>query len=570
MHSSLAAAIRRQVSILDVVQQYVQLTQSGTEYKGLSPFTQEKTPSFFVSPEKGVYYCFSTKTGGDVISFVMEAEKLDFKEAVQFLAKKYRIQTSEKEKNEYDTYNSYITLHKRLSKTLQYLLYHHPESEKARAYLHNRGITEASIQLFEIGYAPRDPQWMVGFLKAKGYSEDFLKKAGIIGRYKGAFFRHRIMFPLINQQHEYLGFGGRLLGDRGPKYLHSPETIVFKKKRFYYGLNHAVEAIKTTKKVYLVEGYFDVIACHQAGITNVIAPLGTALGREALQLLLVYTDTIVLLFDADEAGLRAAIRVANIAIELEITIRGVLMPENVDPAELVQTQGSDAFRKILDQEGDIFVLILAYTVKKFNNNMGAIYSNIFPFISQLQSEVKQSECLVKFADYIHRKQEDVEYDYRQYLYNKKIPSQLKKQQGHIRQQISAELVLAATNWHYFSRLREDVNVDDYEREGDKKLFYIMEDVFRTIEKNTHEFSTLVQAAIDDEGIKQRILESIFHASDFALGMKIIEDSIQQKQKKRFKRRRRSLIEDYDIETEHVIADEITMLNKKVDNITQNK
>ncbi len=573
MASPLANAIRANVSIVDVVSNYVQLTRSGEEFRGLSPFTQEKTPSFFVSPTKNVFYCFSTKKGGDVISFVMEVEKIDYRESLRFLAQKFGIEVSEGDTREYQSYSELVEFYKRLTKTFQHFLLRDPMGGRARAYLKERGLTEKSLEAFQLGYAPGNTNTLIDFLSKRGFSNDFLFSAGMLNKHRQSFFRNRIMFPLVNQMHEYLGFGGRSLDEFGPKYLHSRESMVFKKKKYLYGFAMAREAIKSKDKVYIAEGYFDVIACHQVGIKNVVASLGTSLGNDTIEILLPYTKNIVLLFDSDRAGVGAAIRAMNASIEHGVELQGVLLPQGADPADIIQASRKAELLEILEDEQDIFELLLAYNTKKHENAYGALHKEVFSLIYSIESQVRREDCLAKFAVLLDKKVESVQYDFSRYTSGQRGVKRDEVQSSELA--VDMELLHSATDRRCFARLREDVSADDYRNKESKGLFYILEETFRETPSDEKDFVIAVQKKIENNSIRDRIMRMLVKPYDFEKKMLDIEGGIQKIRKERYIKEKEKLIKmvatvsktESSAEYQRIWA-EITELTKTIDQLNK--
>ncbi|RPJ07052.1 MAG: DNA primase, partial [Spirochaetaceae bacterium] len=305
--------ITEKLDIVDIVADYVPLTRKGNRYWGLCPFHTEKTPSFSVTPEKNIYYCFGCHKGGGALSFIMEMEKLPFVEAIKLAAKRAGVEIQLEEEREGSLKrDAYCELYKRVAGSMNHILLHSDQASQARKYLQSRKLSEEIIGMFDLGYAPAEREWLFNFLEKKNYSPDFLSKTGLFSKGKGSYFSNRIMFPISTAQDEVIAFGGRALVEGGPKYLNSPETAFFRKRNSLFAINLALPAIKKEGSVYLVEGYMDVIAMHAAGIANCVAPLGTAFTREQAAFLKRYAEKAVLFFDTDEAGIKATLRTIEI------------------------------------------------------------------------------------------------------------------------------------------------------------------------------------------------------------------------------------------------------------------
>ena len=329
--------IKSRLSILDVISERVSLKKSGKSYKGLCPFHVEKTPSFYVDPVKGVYHCFGCGASGNLFTFVMETEGLNFKDAVEYLAKKIGITIE---------YGSGADKRTPLLRILEFVSIYYvkqlegSKGKVARDYLQSRSVNQETIEKFNLGYAPPSGVDLINESKKQGYDETLLTKAGLImvssdGR-KYDMFRNRLMFPIMDTMGRSVAFGGRALSpSQTPKYLNSPETEVFKKGELVYGYPQSREAIRDMGYVFVVEGYMDVIMMHQAGYKNTVAPLGTALTEKQAKRLRKVTERAVLLFDGDEAGLNAIKRCIPTMLSAGLIPEIALLPEDTDPAQLV-------------------------------------------------------------------------------------------------------------------------------------------------------------------------------------------------------------------------------------------
>lgn len=344
-----------QTDILSLVGEYVTLKRSGSEYKGLCPFHGEKTASFFVSPEKGVYHCHGCKAGGGVINFIMEAEGLLFPEALEFLARRAGMQIPDRivGDNGYDRAKQEKLL--AINKAAGYFYYQclrSPQGQSAMGYLVDRGLSEPILQAFAVGYAPNQWGVLTEHMQGLGYTEEDLREAGLvaIGKESGKpyeIFRNRVIFPIINLKKEVIGFGGRIMDNGQPKYMNSPDTLVYNKSKNLFGLNLA----KKTKggMGILAEGYMDAIALHQAGFDGAVASSGTAFTQGQAHLMKRYFKTVVLCFDNDDAGRSATERAIPLLCEAGTPVRVMQLTEAKDPDEYIKNHGADAFRHVLGQ-----------------------------------------------------------------------------------------------------------------------------------------------------------------------------------------------------------------------------
>ena len=338
--------------IVDVVGSYVRLTKrSGSNLFGLCPFHSEKTPSFSVSPDKQIYHCFGCGKGGGVINFIMEIEGLTFPEAAEFLAKRVGMAMPEQEDNrEAKKRRRMLELNRDAAKFF-YSCLSGPGGGPALDYMAKREITPATAKRFGLGYAPDTWDSLMKAMKELGYSEYELFDAGLVrkGKNGGHYdaFRSRLMFPVIDVRGDVIGFSGRILGDGEPKYMNSPETLVFNKSRNLFGLNLAKKS--KSGHIILAEGNIDVVMMHQAGFDSAVASLGTSLTPEQARLISHYTREVIIAYDSDGAGKKAAQRAIGLLDKLDVKVKVLSMSGAKDPDEYIKTKGADAFRNLLDK-----------------------------------------------------------------------------------------------------------------------------------------------------------------------------------------------------------------------------
>lgn len=353
--------VRSRNDIVDFISTYVSLKKKGNSYFGLCPFHNEKSPSFSVSRDKQMYYCFGCGAGGNIYTFLMEYENFSFPEAVRFLAERAGMELPEEElddeaKRQMDEKARLREMNKLAANYFYYLL-HQKRGEKGLAYLKNRGITDETIRKFGLGYADIYKDDLYRFLKSKGYSDEELKNSALvtIDERRGGSdkFWNRVMFPIVDVNHRVIGFGGRVMGDGTPKYLNSKETKLFDKSRNLYGLNFARSSRK--KEIILCEGYMDVISMHQAGFTNAVAALGTAFTSGHGTLLKRYTENVILSFDSDEAGQRAILRAIPILKDAGLTVRVLDLTPYKDPDEFIKGLGGEALEERIQKAMSSFM-----------------------------------------------------------------------------------------------------------------------------------------------------------------------------------------------------------------------
>lgn len=353
--------VRTKNDIVDVVSQYVKLTRKGSSYFGLCPFHNEKTPSFSVTPAKQMYYCFGCGAGGNVFNFVMEYENYTFGEALSYLAQRAgvelpKIEYSREAKEKAERKALLLEINKKAAQYFYYQL-RREGGKSAYQYLTGRGLSEETIKKFGLGYSDKYSDDLYKYMKVKGYSDELLRESGLFNadERRGMYdkFWNRVIFPIMDVNNRVIGFGGRVMGDGKPKYLNSPETKIFDKSRNLYGLNVA----RTTRKNHLIlcEGYMDVISMHQAGFTNAVASLGTALTSGHASLLKRYTQEVLLLYDSDEAGIRASLRAIPILREAGVNAKVVSLKPYKDPDEFIKNMGPEALEERLLNASDSFL-----------------------------------------------------------------------------------------------------------------------------------------------------------------------------------------------------------------------
>ena len=363
--------VRQKNDIVDVVSQYVKLTRKGSSYFGLCPFHNEKTPSFSVTPGKQMYYCFGCGAGGNVFNFIMEYENYTFGEALKHLADRAgvelpQIEYSKEVREKAQERAELLEINKQAAQYFYYQL-RTEKSAQGYQYLTGRGLSEETMRKFGLGYSDKFGGGLYQFLKSKGYGDDRLRESGLfnVDERHGMYdkFWNRVIFPIMDVNNRVIGFGGRVMGDGKPKYLNSPETKIFDKSHNLYGLNVA----RTTRRKYLIlcEGYMDVISMHQAGFTNAVASLGTALTSGHASLLKRYTQEVLLLYDSDEAGVRAALRAIPILREAGVNSRVVNLRPYKDPDEFIKNLGAEAFEERLEQASDSFMFRVSIAESEF-------------------------------------------------------------------------------------------------------------------------------------------------------------------------------------------------------------
>lgn len=352
--------VRMKNDIVDVISGYVKLQKKGSNYFGLCPFHNEKSPSFSVSPAKQMYYCFGCGAGGNAITFVMEYENYSFSEALKVLADragvKLPVQEYSKEAKAQEDLRAVLLEINKLAASYFYYQLKNPQGELGYKYLRDRQLSDETIVRFGLGYSNKTSDDLYRYLKGKGYDDGILKQTGLVSiEERGTYdkFWNRVMFPIMDVNNRVIGFGGRVMGTGEPKYLNSPETKLFDKSRNLYGLNYA--RLSREKYILICEGYIDVIALHQAGFTNAVASLGTAFTVQHAQLLKRYTDKVILTYDNDGAGIKAALRAIPILKEVGMSIRVLNMQPYKDPDDFIKNLGADVFEERIKEARNSFL-----------------------------------------------------------------------------------------------------------------------------------------------------------------------------------------------------------------------
>ena len=402
--------IRQRNDIVDVISGYVKLQKKGSSYFGLCPFHNEKSPSFSVSRQKQMYYCFGCGAGGNVITFIMEYENYTFAEAVRLLAERAgvdipEVEYSKEAREKADLKATLLEINKLAAKYF-YAQLKTEHAKHAHTYLTRRGLSEETITAFGLGYSNKYSDDLYKYLKTKGYSDELLVKAGLISASeKGVYdkFWNRVMFPIMDANNRVIGFGGRVMGDGEPKYLNSPETEVFDKSRNLYGLNRA----RTSRKSYFLicEGYMDVIALHQAGFNNAVASLGTAFTPGHAALIKRYVNEVYLTFDSDGAGTKAALRALPILKEAGITAKIIRMDPYKDPDEFIKNLGPEAFEERINKARNGFLFSLEVLERDYDmtspEGKTSFFNEAAKRLTEFDEEIERNNYIEAVAEKYH-------------------------------------------------------------------------------------------------------------------------------------------------------------------------
>ncbi len=441
----LVEEIVSRIDIVEIIAESVSLKKKGKDFWGCCPFHPEDTPSFAVSPDKQVFYCFGCQSGGNVITFLRKKDNLSYYEAISLLAERVGVHLDEgadsasrqqyrNEKQRFQRLNELAT------NFFHETLRHSAEGETAREYLDTRGVNQESIFRFRLGYASESWDALLKHLTKQGFSPAELERYGlVVARNSGGYydrFRQRLMFPIADQTGQVLGFGGRILGEGNPKYLNSPETRFFDKGRLLYGIHLARPTIQEKQQAVIVEGYMDALMCQQNGITNVVASMGTALTTAQIQLILRYAPRILLAYDSDSAGQNATLRAIELIRGLGGRVRVVSLFEDKDPDECIKNHGAERFRDLLSEAQDF----LAYKLQK-QLSKGAprtaeekmlILTEFWEDLRQAGSELERQEYCERLSIALQVSELTIREEFRKYLGKaRKNPGQLVKNTNNV-------------------------------------------------------------------------------------------------------------------------------------------
>lgn len=407
--SSVTDEIKSRLDIVSVISEYIQLKPAGTSFKALCPFHSEKTPSFFVSPEKQIWHCFGCSKSGDIFSFLQEREGLEFPEALRILAQKAGVEIKPQDRRIKSKKTKLLDICKLSAKFYHKILLESPKAEKARKYLKKRALNKKTIQDFELGFVPNKWDILVTFLKKRGYNESDIEEAGLVLKHEGRRtgyhdrFRGRIMFPIHDIFSQVVGFTGRVLHSddtKQAKYINTPETAIYNKSKLLYGLDKAKIVIKEQDSIILVEGNMDVIAAHQAGTKNIVCTSGTALTSDQVNLLRRYTENILLAFDIDPAGQSATNRSIDLLLREGLDVKVIQLKQGKDPDECIR-ENPRAWKKAIKSPLPIMEYYFSLAIKDRDlhniDDKKAVTKALLPKIAKLGNPVEAGLWLKKLS-----------------------------------------------------------------------------------------------------------------------------------------------------------------------------
>ncbi len=395
--------IKQKINIVDLISEYLPLKKAGVNFKAPCPFHQEKTPSFMVSPDRGIWHCFGCQKGGDIFKFLMEREGVDFAEALEILAKRAGVTLKRKNSKEKDKRQRLFDANLKAVQFYHHLLVKHPLGKVALEYLKKRGLTDQTIEEFNLGYAPNSWESLSGFLKKRGFTTQELIDSGLgVASKSGCYdrFRGRIMFPLIDIKSQVIAFAGRVLDKSEPKYINTPQTAIFDKSNFLFGLNLSKGEVKIKKQLILTEGEMDMIMSYQSGVKNVVASKGTALTQGQVELIKRHADNLLLCFDMDLAGDSASRRGIEMADAAGLNIKVIEIPEGKDPAELA-SKNIERWQEAVDRAEPIYDYYLRSVSARYNPKTAEgkrkIAEEMIPVLGKITDSFTREHYIQKLA-----------------------------------------------------------------------------------------------------------------------------------------------------------------------------
>ncbi len=523
--------IKNRTSIVEVVSRYLTLHKKSDRYWGLCPFHDEKTPSFSVIPDKGFFHCFGCGKSGSLFDFVMAMEHLSFPESVQYLAELSGVELVEetpqerRKRTEVDTLQD---LYEKLAASFHYILTQNEAGTEAVSYLEKRGFTEQSIETFSLGFAPDDPNWLYRFLSSKHYSDQILAKSGLFARNNPTYplFRNRLMFPIKNWKGQVVAFGGRdLSGNSQAKYINTPETVLYRKREIVYGMYESLASVKKEASCFLCEGYFDVLALHQAGLTTAMAPLGTAFTTDQGKLLRRYAERVALVFDTDDAGQMATKKALVVCENLGLESRVVQFEGGKDPAELLEQEGPEALAKACQNSKSAFDHLVHSAITMYDSRKATgklqIFNEVKPYLDAVESEIVKQSYLRDLAEYLQLDAETLMRDYVSRSANSTIRKREEQkrsgmgadpsQQGWKRSTDLYAMLTLMNNRRLFPEYRNRLRVNDLIDEHAIQLYTVLEDATREGIGTSDE---LILNMIEDERLRNAVATS-FQSGEFA-------------------------------------------------------
>jgi DNA primase len=488
--------IRNRLDIVELISEYVSLKPSGKGYKGLCPFHQEKTPSFMVDSEKQIFHCFGCGEGGNIFTFVMKMEKVKFPEAVKILADKAGISlpTFENQNNKSAPERELIFRLNEIAADYYHKNLFLAQGKVALQYLLKRNFTKEVIKKFYLGYALPGYEHLMHILLAKKIPLSDLFKAGLVVKSSKSgktmdYFRNRIIFPIFNLQGNIIAFGGRVLDDKLPKYINSPETVVYSKAKHLYGLFQAKKSIRQKNQVIIVEGYTDVLMAHQYGFENVVASLGTALTSQQIDLVKRHADEVLVAFDSDTAGKSATLRSLNMIKKAGMKVRIISLPLDSDPADVLLKEGKKYFSNLVERALPLVDYKLKVLTEQYNVSTSegkiSIIRELFPDLSSITSEVELQTEVKKIAEKLDLAEESIINDLTSYKRGNRVLTSILTDTSSESTHINAEKILIGSMLQKrddLEKIFSELQIEDFSVQEHREILSIILDLFKRGEK----------------------------------------------------------------------------------------
>ena len=562
--------IRQSNDIVDVISQYVRLKRSGRNYFGLCPFHNEKSPSFSVSPDKQIFHCFGCGVGGNVFTFLMKIEGISFIEAIQNLAERANIVLPKLENNEESGKEE---LKAKVYKVNEFAAeYYHknlylPTAKIAQEYVKKRKLSNETLKSFRIGFSGKFDE-LYKELKKQGFAETEILESGLVNKSdRGQYidrYRNRLMFPICDVRGRVIAFGGRVLDDSKPKYINSPENVVYSKGRHLFGLNVAKKGQGVLKKILIVEGYMDVISLHQRGITNVVAPLGTALTQQQGWLLRKNAEQIILSFDSDEAGLNAKIRALDILQNMGCDLRVLNMEGAKDPDEYIVKFGNARFTNLIEKALSVVEFKVKLLKDKLNlenvNDKIKFLNEIAKIISKIDNNMEREVYIDRISKEYDISKEAIYSEVNKLTYSnksdekvleKKKPVLVHKNENTVqiseavrRRENTVLSILLTENVNFFEVIKQNMKPDDFKDEINKK---IAKKLYEELEKGNSNINAILDEMTEEE--QNHITEIMAMDYEIEDMEKAIDDIMQSYEKEKLNQRKLEIIELLEKQTE---------------------
>lgn len=509
MNNNVVNEIKEKLSIEEVVGSYIKLEKSGINLKACCPFHNEKTPSFFVSPDRGSFYCFGCSKGGDMFTFVEEIEGVDFKEALKVLAEKAGVDLNKFQISNYKSQKKDDFLYEILEKATLYFERELQKNDNAKKYLQKRGIEEQTVCKFRIGYAKDEWQSLYDYLKSQNYSDEQIIATGLmVQKENGRIydrFRGRIIFPIFDEKSRVIAYSARILTEdkEQPKYINSPETSLFLKSKTLYGFNFAKQTIRKHDFAILVEGQLDVIMTHQIGYLNSVASSGTSFTEEQLKIIKRHTNNLLISFDGDGAGIKSSKKVWEMALSNEMDVKVIPLKEGKDPADII-LENLDDWKNLVKNSKHI-IEHLSYSIKNnfhdIRKQQKAVQTEIYPYIRSVKSYTDKSYFVEKISEFFGIDKDAIWVDINEKIETKNNEPVINAKESKIKERIDPREIL-------FGILRYK-NILNKEEFKNKILEEMPEDFFVKMEKQEDKIAFKIDLLLEEYGDLKRLSDDMY-------------------------------------------------------------